>query len=385
MFKRILLILVALVLLLAVALLALRFLGRRAAEPSPSPEAVSGTGLPEAGAREVPLPTPPAPPLSPVCPANWPGLPDGDNDGLPDEVEALYLTDEKNPDTDGDGHSDSDEIRAGFDPLKSAGNPVLDSDNDGLRDHDECAWKTDPFTADTDGDGFPDGAEVENGFDPTKRGDGRGSDALPERRAQDAEAALDQFRPRVESENLTESIAARLFGDRPLENLATFTPSAEEVARIINELPANTNLPSLSVGEITVASSNTAADINGYLAELTRVIPRDFGDASAIAQAIEMALSGQPERLRALAARLRQYAADLQSLATPPSAVQHHLHLLAMTRFTESRLQIISEFATTDPVRAYVAVRELQEGVPQHNVQLKILRKELERLAGRSE
>lgn len=42
---------------------------------------------------------------------------DPDQDGLNDEMEAFYGTDPNNPDTDGDGHSDGEEVAGGYDPL----------------------------------------------------------------------------------------------------------------------------------------------------------------------------------------------------------------------------------------------------------------------------
>ena len=64
---------------------------------------------------------------------------DSDNDGLPDTQEAQLGTDPHNPDTDGDGLTDGDEV---------------------------LIWKTDPLNSDTDGDGYPDGREVRNGYSP---------------------------------------------------------------------------------------------------------------------------------------------------------------------------------------------------------------------------
>lgn len=55
--------------------------------------------------------------LEEMTKASFPGGADSDSDGLSDEMEALYGTDVNNPDTDGDGHSDGDEITNGFDPL----------------------------------------------------------------------------------------------------------------------------------------------------------------------------------------------------------------------------------------------------------------------------
>ncbi|MDZ4182276.1 MAG: OmpA family protein, partial [Candidatus Cloacimonadaceae bacterium] len=63
---------------------------------------------------------------------------------------------EKAPDTDGDGLSDKDEIeKYGTDPNKK------DTDGDGLSDYDEVMkYMTNPLKVDTDGDGLSDYAEV---------------------------------------------------------------------------------------------------------------------------------------------------------------------------------------------------------------------------------
>ncbi|HSM58121.1 MAG TPA: protein kinase [Candidatus Sulfomarinibacteraceae bacterium] len=87
---------------------------------------------------------------------------DLDNDGLSNMAEVyVYGTDPNNPDTDGDGVADGDEIELGLDPLSP------DTDGDGLSDGLELELGTDPLRADTDGDGLSDGLEVhELGTDP---------------------------------------------------------------------------------------------------------------------------------------------------------------------------------------------------------------------------
>ena len=67
-------------------------------------------------------------------------------------------------DPDRDGLTNLDEFKAGTDP----NNP--DTDGDGLNDGDEVnKYKTSPLLADTDGDGIPDGVEVQNGTNPTDK------------------------------------------------------------------------------------------------------------------------------------------------------------------------------------------------------------------------
>lgn len=64
---------------------------------------------------------------------------DSDHDGLTDAQEKIYGTDPNNPDTDGDGLSDGDEV---------------------------LIWHTNPLNPDSDGDGYSDGTEVRSGYNP---------------------------------------------------------------------------------------------------------------------------------------------------------------------------------------------------------------------------
>lgn len=66
---------------------------------------------------------------------------DQDLDGLTNEVEKKYSTNPDNPDSDGDGLLDKDEL---------------------------FTYRTNPLNADTDGDGFLDGYEVDRLTDPLK-------------------------------------------------------------------------------------------------------------------------------------------------------------------------------------------------------------------------
>lgn len=103
---------------------------------------------------------------------------DADNDGLSDYAESTHGTNPSNPDTDGDGLTDGEEVNTSHtsptaadsdgdgladgaevhtyatDPLKA------DTDTDGLNDHLEEVYGTDPWNVDTDGDSLTDGDEV---------------------------------------------------------------------------------------------------------------------------------------------------------------------------------------------------------------------------------
>ncbi|WP_267639444.1 helix-turn-helix transcriptional regulator [Haloarchaeobius amylolyticus] len=90
--------------------------------------------------------------------------PDTDGDGLADGEEVNVLeTSPTDSDTDGDGLPDGKEVNK-YDTNPTNG----DSDGDGLSDGPEVVkYNTDPAEQDTDGDGLTDGAEVDGATDPT--------------------------------------------------------------------------------------------------------------------------------------------------------------------------------------------------------------------------
>ena len=81
---------------------------------------------------------------------------DDDKDGLKNAEEEKLGTDPNNPDTDGDGLLDGEEVKSTRTNALKA-----DTDGDGLKDGEEVKkYKTDPLKLDTDGDGLNDGDEV---------------------------------------------------------------------------------------------------------------------------------------------------------------------------------------------------------------------------------
>ncbi|HOF38393.1 MAG TPA: hypothetical protein PK882_16500, partial [Dermatophilaceae bacterium] len=87
--------------------------------------------------------------------------PDTDGDGLSDSEEAALGTSPWNSDTDGDGCPDGWEDDHGFDPLDPADpDPGADPDGDHIPNLREAALGTSPHSADTDGDGLGDNEEA---------------------------------------------------------------------------------------------------------------------------------------------------------------------------------------------------------------------------------
>ncbi|MBI1836540.1 MAG: CotH kinase family protein [Flavobacteriia bacterium] len=104
---------------------------------------------------------------------------DPDHDGVTNAQETSNGTNPANPDTDGDGYTDGEEINGIDDPSttvvpSSTSNPndpcdplFCDDDNDGISNSQENILGTNPNDPDSDDDGLTDGEEVNNVDDPS--------------------------------------------------------------------------------------------------------------------------------------------------------------------------------------------------------------------------
>ena len=156
----------------------------------PSPVDTDGDGLTDCeettGIDDLSTPTDPMGMTSdandPCDPDSTTGPCDQDNDGLTNAEEMIAGTDPTNPDSDGDGYNDGEEVNGVDDPATTpvamgtsdANDPCdpdvtagpCDQDNDGLTNAEEMIAGTDPTNPDSDGDGYNDGEEVNGVDDP---------------------------------------------------------------------------------------------------------------------------------------------------------------------------------------------------------------------------
>jgi uncharacterized repeat protein (TIGR01451 family) len=116
--------------------------------------------------------------MSPLGQVNTPTLiavgADADGDGVPDDVEIALKTNKNNADSDGDGVPDGRELGAGFTPIDTDKDGVIDAldtddDGDGIPTKDELG-PTPATPVDTDKDGKPDFIDDDDDDDgiPTK-------------------------------------------------------------------------------------------------------------------------------------------------------------------------------------------------------------------------
>ncbi len=241
--------------------------------------------------------TPPAAPISGEAAPKATAVPlttaqllgDDDNDGLTGAQELALGTDPFNPDTDGDGLTDGDEINIyGTDPL----NP--DTDGDGLTDGDEVnIYGTDPTLADTDLDGISDGAEVAMGTDPLRHNGG-------------GNTAVTQTTPTTGDDHTEHDAGTTTAVPPTLNPPVTLPADSNETTRSIPMLPAQSGWLS-DGGAVNSGSSN---------------LPQagDLADGTAVRALLTFSLDDLPSNAIIRTAILR-FSGDAALTGAPFSAL----------------------------------------------------------------
>jgi MYXO-CTERM domain-containing protein len=194
-----------------------------------------------------------------------PNNPDSDGDGLTDGEEVgIYGTDPTLRDSDGDGLTDGEEIFLGTSPL------LRDTDGDGLSDYDEVHYYgTDPTDADTDNDGLSDGAEVNAyGTDPTNRDtDGGGGS--------DGEEVAAGYNP------LDPSDDQHLLGSRAESAGIVFVGTTEDVSTVIFKDSTTVNVTATDRYVMAQTLSRTTGRLHETIElDPTSVVKGQFFDAT---------------------------------------------------------------------------------------------------------
>lgn len=173
---------------------------------------------------------------------------DQDHDGLPDNYEKyLYSSNEANPDTDGGGIHDLEEVLGGTNILEAKDDGNIDSDNNGMPDLWELKYGLNPYDPsdalfDKDGDNLINLDEYKKNTDPTNPDtDGGGVN-------DGDEVYIHQTNPLEKKDdntlNLKDAEGGYVVGDTVLENIVysqngAADKEAGQVLDYIDELPAD--------------------------------------------------------------------------------------------------------------------------------------------------
>ncbi|MES2087921.1 MAG: hypothetical protein V4467_02920 [Patescibacteria group bacterium] len=233
---------------------------------------------------------------------------------------------------------------------------AVDTDSDGLKDWEEQLWKTDPKNPDSDGDGALDGEEIKTGRDPLKAGP---NDKL------DTDTITAKINPETESDlSETDKFSRELFvkiiaageSDTPpteadYENFLNQTIQQQiDAQKIKNYTSEDVKVDAEETPEKIRAYGNTIASI------LTKKPPQKLEFEIAIVDRAQT--KNDPEELKKLEPLIAEYKRiehDLIKVTVPKSALKNHLLLINATTAMAWSITGL-EYVLSDPLKALPGV-----------------------------
>lgn len=220
---------------------------------------------------------------------------------------------------------------------------ALDSDNDGLRDLDEVRYRTDAKNPDTDGDGFTDGEEVAKGFNPN---------SLPGVRPEDdkligsapsststADTSFMQLLGYKPVDSNIDGLNVGGLGGLPPEDLqkveSQILPSGERLGELeLDKLLSTTSqpLPAINPGSIKVNSATDTAAKEKYYQEAAGILVRfnPFGPGFKIETLLSDIQHFNRDQLEKIKLAQVSIYAELTKLSVPQPMAAAHSHALAI-------------------------------------------------------
>mgnify|MGYP001616874854 CR=1 FL=1 len=207
-----------------------------------------------------------------------------------------------------------------------------DSDNDSLPDWEETLWKTDSQNPDTDGDGTLDGEEVKLGRNPVKRGP---NDVLETFRPTGGQLGDTNGE---KADTLTGALAQTLFsqyigakgaGGGVIDD----TAKKELVDAVVTQVRNESESKKHSLAEIKTSPDNTVARLNTYgntLADtiLTHTARAKENELIIVGQAVEKKDEKLLEKLPPIESMYRDLIKSLLLIETPSSLAQLHVNVI---------------------------------------------------------
>ncbi len=238
--------------------------------------------------------------------------------------------------------------------------PTGDSDQDGLSNAAEALWSTDPNNPDTDGDGFKDGEEVGASHNPTIAGP---NDRLPvgfqpgqnvtplTGSAPNPQAFTSFFADNLDltggRKNLTEEYG---------KSVPDKDKSPATLTQFIQAQPIITSLPSVNDAAI-IAEQDTPIALAQYMDTAGNI--ESLIDKTRVSVATNDLLNRyDTAEFATLAARTKNFEEALKKLTVPQQSREYHKLLLGYSALLSATFSQISNYEK-DPVKALVGFHQL--------------------------
>lgn len=224
-----------------------------------------------------------------------------------------------------------------------------DQDNDGLKDWEEELWNTDALNPDTDGDGTSDGEEIPLGRNPNVAGP---DDAL------DKETIETKTVPGGGEWTETDKLSREFFAKYLAIKQSGVPFTAEEEEKLLNEFAGRYTEPKptklYTESDIVFAQTDDEAAVRAYANAIGAVLNAHKENGEDELTIFERALQNDDEiDLANLEHRVRRYesmSSDFKKVLTPKNLAGMHIALLnSLEALKESVAGMAMAF--TDPVR----------------------------------
>ena len=234
-----------------------------------------------------------------------------------------------------------------------------DSDNDGLPDWEEALWKTDSHNPDTDGDGTLDGEEIKLDRDPTKKGPGDELEIFRPTGGQPEDVnggKANTLTGGLAQELFLQYIKAKGAGGGIIDDAA----KNELLESVITQVRSEGEPKKHSLAEIKTSPDNTVARLNTYgntladtvLAHTSQVKENEL---IIVEQAIEKRDEKLLEKLSPIEYMYRDLIKSLLLIEIPSSQAQLHVNIINSYEGIMVAMQNM-KLALQDPLNGAVGI-----------------------------
>jgi len=234
---------------------------------------------------------------------------------------------------------------------------LKDTDQDGLKDWEEALWKTNPKNPDTDGDGTGDGNEVRAGRNPLVKGP---KDVL-------ATAAAPKITG-ADNRTTTQKIAEDIFGNYLTLKQSGVTLDSQQSGAIVNAALKGVSTYSAAkkyiLTDIHISRDESPAALRTYGNALGDIInkygkPNVDNELIIVQNALQTNDSKKLSDLKIILDSYKKVIDALAKVSTPASAASAHLSLLNSASSVSATIAAMQSLFS-DPIVALAGLRDYQ-------------------------
>lgn len=231
-----------------------------------------------------------------------------------------------------------------------------DNDNDGLKNWEEVLWKTDPNNPDTDGDGTSDNDEVKQNRDPLKKG----PNDLIEKRLDNNSKIKNQ----VITTKTGETANDLLMGYLTLKQSGLLNQQNEQnlVAAIIEKNTKNDVVEKYTILDLKTTNKNDEITLKKYSDEVINILNKNNNknDLFILKEAIDKKDDEILKQLNESATNYRTIQTNLLEIVVPKILINNHLIIINTISDIARNTENMSN-SFKDPIKAMLSVNNYVE------------------------